>query len=439
MNNKVNNSINVGDNSNKNTFYQGNTVNGNVTQNTYNFLSIDSVIDSLANANQYDAIQAIAAGCFSAFSKRHPLYPDYTAKFDSELQRLVSSPANEEAVKKYPRSIRGTANIDRSQCVGIDDSETPLEYAYRTQTALDIDVESMNEYLGDEIDPYPQEKIEGILCAKIMPPEFPEAVEARLEAGDVSISFMLRRVPCQEFGKLVFCNTTFEQGFDVTLTKYKDNLHNITITKTYEADLNSQLLREKLFINISQSHQIKLIINNDSLIFPYSEDDLNNLIFKDAYIWADYIQKLIIIEEKTGCVFNRQFSTLSFSTNRMAHIMANSLMDYWTEEKLDFDDEIRCNYDGFSENVLNDEHSTVLNSEMKVLNITIQGVNFVASKMYIVYKNAKVNNLSSIRKSVKKKRSDILVTLKPMKGYDKFIKKTKLIEIKVSDSSNGTT
>lgn len=439
MNNKVNNSINVGDNSNKNTFYQGNTVNGDVTQNIYNFLSIDSVIDSLANANQYDAIQAIAAGCFSAFSKRHPLYPDYTAKFDSELQRLVSSPANEEAIKKYPRSIRGTANIDRSQCVGIDDSETPLEYAYRTQTALDIDVESMNEYLGDEIDPYPQEKIEGILCAKIMPPEFPEAVEARLEAGDVSIPFMLRRVPRQEFGKLVFCNTTFEQGFDVTLTKYKDNPHNITITKTYEADLNSQLLREKLFINISQSHQIKLIINNDSLIFPYSEDDLNNLIFKNAYAWADYIQKLIIIEEKTGCVFNRQFSTLSSSTNRMAHIMANSLMDYWTEEKLDFDDEIRCNYDGFSENVLNDEHVTVLSSEMKDLNITIQGVNFVASKMYIVYKNAKVNNLSSIRKSVKKKRNDILVTLRPMKGYDKFIKKTKLIEIKVSDSSNGTT
>lgn len=439
MNNKVNNSINVGDNSNKNTFYQGNTVNGDVTQNIYNFLSIDSVIDSLASANQYDAIQAIAAGCFSAFSKRHPLYPDYTAKFDGELQRLVSSPANEEAIKKYPRSIRGTANIDRSQCVGIDDSETPLEYAYRTQTSLDIDIESMNEYLGDEIDPYPQEEIEGILCAKIMPPEFPEAVEARLEAGDVSIPFMLRRVPCQEFGKLVFCNTTFEQGFDVTLTQYKDNLHNITITKTYEADLNSQLLREKLFINISQSHQIKLIINNDSLIFPYSEDDLNSLIFKNAYVWADYIQKLIIIEEKTGCVFNRQFSTLSSSTNRMAHIMANSLMDYWTKEKLDFDDEIRCNYDGFSENVLNDEHGTVLNSETKVLNITIQGVNFVASKMYIVYKNAKVNNLSSIRKSVKKKRNDILVTLRPMKGYDKFIKKTKLIEIKVSDSSNGTT
>ena len=66
-------------------------------------------------------------------------------------------------------------------------------------------------------------------------------------------------------------------------------------------------------------------------------------------------------------------------------------------------------------------------------------MNFVASKMYIAYKNAKVNNLSSIRKSVKKKRNDILVTLRPMKGYDKFIKKTKLIEIKVSDSSNGTT
>ena len=415
---------------------QGVTLNNITAENIFYTNNADGLLDILAASKNFDAIQDYANHMFSSFARQHILYPEYIAKYDYDLNRLVSSPANDEAIKKYPPHMEGKCTIDRSQCIGIDDSETPLEYAYRTQTILTANVTSLKEYLGEFEDPYPKKNIDiESTITFIEPPAFPDAIDALVESGSVAIPILFRRKPCKDFGKVLFGNVSSGHGFEIELSEVDDSI-SITIRRIPTDDLKSQLLREQLISQIIKTHKIKLIDKEeDKTIFDYTYDDraLEKPFFTMSSGLTKYIENLIFIEETLHCTFDSNVLTVNKEKKRMAFIIAASLKHSSTQEFLDFDDEVRCDYDSIGEEVLN------LNGEllgtytcvMKVLSIELQGVYFSADDYIINYKNAKINNISSVRKAVRKKRKNIIVTMRPEKGYDKFTKTVFIKNIKV--------
>ena len=70
------------------------------------------MIKTLGELGQYDAIQQQVMDILSAASQTHPLRPFFSAKFNNDLHKLVSTPETEDAFKRYPKKIKGEFRID---------------------------------------------------------------------------------------------------------------------------------------------------------------------------------------------------------------------------------------------------------------------------------------------------------------------------------------
>ena len=429
-NKKSRNTVRIGANSNDNTIIQNSNVNI-----FYNGDGNSALLENFANSNQYDAIQTMFKLDIEKYARMHPLYPYYTAKYDPFFNKLISKPENEEAIKKYPHSIKGNCHVDRSQCDNIHESENPFEYSYRTQKPLKVTLDSYNEFLGELEDPYPQVRLEDIVYSIISPPEFPPAVNAWVESGNVSIPISIRRCPCEEFGKYVFCNVSSSVGFNLELTYNKENFDDsgladikCIIKKKYDVELKNNLNRELLFLEIAKTKRLTIRTQEtNSIVFEYTEEQVQTSLYKNAPIFVNYFESLLYIESHTGCSFDHDFNSINTETIRHAFIIATSLKNCWTTEYKDFDNEVRCDYDSilsYSE-LFQSDNPLQLDCSLIDSIVTIQGILFHIEKALVVYNNVKINNVDSVRKSIKKKRKNILITMKPFNKGEKFKKETK--------------
>ena len=90
---------------------------------------------------------------------------------------------------------------------------------------------------------------------------------------------------------------------------------------------------------------------------------------------------------------------------------------------MDFDGEVRCDYDRIPENFLDDSSSEAeIVVESKSLNISLQGQHFSVDRYIIVYKDARINNLASVQKKREKHKKNILLTFRPIRGKEFFYK-----------------
>ena len=212
----ISNNASFAKNSSGNLAIQGNNIYNPVICSSNNEL-----MKMLSNAKQYEAIQAIVKDFLSAAATAHPLQPHFTAKYSSELERLISAPETEEALKKYPKTVKGTYRIDYNQFPYMDRSETPWAYAYRTQTKVELETTSYKEYLGDQEDPFPVTTYSAGMITIIEPPPFPDAVEASISSGESSIPISFRRKPCMEYGQVVFgIESLCGNGINIDLVVY---------------------------------------------------------------------------------------------------------------------------------------------------------------------------------------------------------------------------
>lgn len=408
----------IGNNANGNNVFQNNTFNNSTIVTGSN----NDLIKIFAEAGEYDKIQDIISYQLSAVRTIHPLSPDFSAKVDSELNKLVSTPETEEALKKYPKIIKGIWEIDYKKYPYMNKSETPWEYAYRTQTKVELKVESYQEYLGNTKDPYPlMTSADGIVTV-IDPPEFPKAFDANVVSGDVEIPIKLRRVPCFEYNKIILTNVSSNSIIDFKIILNKSNSDikfNINITSS--DDLNEQLLVEKLLYNIYNLKKIILTVGGKEVINSLIKaSDLKKDIFKYSHFLIRYIQCLLTIERFTKCHFNPSIESITNNEYQLAIVLSESLEGRWRLSKKEFD-EIRCNYDCIDNRIIKQAESiNQLNSISDSLSVHLQGVDFLIEKYISVYKNIKINNCDSVEKNIKRKKKNILITLKPNDNRETF-------------------
>lgn len=409
----------IGNNSNHNLVIQ----NSNVTNIVAN--SPVETVELMAKYGAYEDMQQYVQSILSAARDRHPLFPKFSATYSSELKKLVSTPETADAFEKHPKRIKGTFLIDYKKYPYMDRSETPWEYAYRTQTSVELTTKAYKEYLGDTEDPFPVAEYSEGMVTVIGFNEFPPAVNAIVKSGDVTIPIMLRRKPSLKFGELILGNESSGHGFNINVcTDESQNNTTINFFKVEDCDLRTHLICEELLDAIYETKKISITIGDVELMgATIDESQLKSNIFINAKILKVYIKNLLTIEKHTGCKFNPDIGEVSSDDIETSVIMAASLEGKWRLTRPSFDDAVRCDYDHIPEDIADyDGVDSESVAEMKVLPINLHGETFTAEKFIIVYRDAKINNISSVIKNRRKKKKNILLTMKPVDGKDVFCK-----------------
>lgn len=418
--NQIKNDSNIGSNSNGNTVIQGSQLSNPV----FMIGSNNDMLDFAAQMGRYDVVQQQFASMLTAAKKTHPLYPAFSADYNSKLGRLVSTPETVDAFREHPKKIKGTYRIDYTKYPHMDKRETPWEYAYRTQTTVEMDTTSYKEYLGDIEDPFPVLTYSEGMKTFIGAPEFPEAVDAIAISGDASIPFQLRRLPCVEYGWLLFGNVSENLGFDIRIkTNEAENKSTISFNKVQSVALETQLLREKLFQNMAETRKLRIVASgNDLLSMNLSEQDMAMDIFAAAKPLSSHIERLLSIEQFTGCRFNPCLDNVSAEDYHTTQMMAASIKGEWYPVRGKYDDGVRADYDKISKDLLEDPDSEKFSSESTIIRLSLYGQFFTADKAYAMYSDARISNFGSVKRAVGKKRNRIRITIKPKIGKEYFLK-----------------
>lgn len=423
------NKITIGKNSSDNIVLQNSTV-----DNMFLFGGNSDLIQTMSSMGRYDLIQKFIKESLQMASSTHPLRPYFSAKYSGELEKLVSTPETEDAFQQFPKKIKGTFLIDYKKYPYMNKSETPWEYAYRTQTKVEMQTTAYQEYLGDSVDPFPAIEYSDGMTTIINAPEFPPAVDATISSGCISIPIQLRRQPCLEFGKMIFGTDFDDIGFNLRFTTLNDSDKvDFKLTKTLNPDLSINLQREKLIKEMKETRKFKVMVGKSVLMEGIlEEEELTATIFETAPIMIRLLENLIVIESHLGCKFDVVGADVFTEDYRTAAILAASLEGSWYSRKMKFDDEVKCDYDNIPENIDDAANSTedkIIDST--VLSLSLFGQRFSADKYIIVYKDARINNVSSIIKNRQRKRKNIMMTFKPLNGKDYFVKYCKFEGIKI--------
>lgn len=419
----------IGNKSNNNIVVQNSTISNMVVCN-----NASDTVKMLGELKQFDALQQYITDILSTACTLHPLYPVFSAKLNNKLNKLISTPETEDAFKQYPKRIKGTYQINHENYPYMSKEETPWEYAYRTQMPVELEMTSYQEYLGDEIDPFPVTKYADGMITIIKAPSFPSPVNAKLSSGEITVSFKLQRKPCMEFGKMVFGTVSEECGFSFDLISYKGiEKTDFKISKTENYDLHILLQREKLFNEMRKTKRLTLKIEDDVFLdSTLNEKDLSSETFEKSPYIIKHLESLLVIEKHTACKFDLSISDVYPNDHTTALLLASSLDEKWLPIHMRFDNEIRCDYDNIPDNLTDDIYT---NSDFviegKMISVFLHGQHFSVDKYMIIYRNARINNIKSVIKNQKKKKKGILLTFKPTSGNETFIKFSKLEGIKV--------
>lgn len=421
--------VSIGSNSNQNIIIQNSQVNNLVL-----YPNAVDTIKILRASNCFEGIQRQVQDMMAAVKEAHPLYPVFSVSYDSDLDVLVSTPETADAFKRYPKNAKGSCKIDYSKYPHMNRAETPWEYAYRTQTFVELETTAYQEYLGDTEDPFPVIKHTDGMTMKIGFPEFPPAVHTVISSGDVKVPCEIRRKPWLEYEQMCFGTASKDCGLDIKIITYKDlKKIDIKLEKEYGLDLRILLQREKLLAAMYATKRVSIAIDDLPLLdIGLSETDLEAGMFRIAKQLIRYYEGLLKIEERLHCRFEPVSGEASLDDLHTALALEASLDGKWYRLETDFDDEIHCDYDCIPDDISDFNYDiSQLPIEGKVLGISLQGLHFTADKYTVCYQGARVNNIDSVMRNKKKRRKGILITFKPENGKKYFYKFCRFDGLKV--------
>lgn len=396
------------------------------------FNSSNELINYMGNSGQFDDMQKYICDMLDVAKKKHPLFPMFSATYNNSLDKLVSTPETEEALNKYPKNIKGKFKLDYKKYPNMNKGETPWDYAYRTQTSVELETTEYKEYLGDMEDPFPIKEYSDGMITVIKPSKFPEAVDATLVSGGIIFPFKLRRKPCLEYSQIIFGSVNEENGLSITITLFEgQNKLNFTFTKSDKCDLKTQILREKLINEINETKELSVFIGELKILNIYlDEAQLNSDMFLCAPYFLRLFEALLLIEDKMGIVFDK-ISDVNEKDYYLALMLESCLKNTWFIEKKTFDDDIRGDFKKiFDISILEEEEYNEILFKFENEKFELLGNTFLVEEIKIVYRNARINNYKSVIKNITKNKKNILLTFRPKKGYEYFIKEYKFEKVK---------
>ena len=185
--------------------------------------SIDKAV-ALAENGKIDEIGNGFKKVLNCISTEHPYYPDFG--YDYIGGRILSKPLTEEAKVKYPPKFSFTGAIRFGNQYYNDPNGNPLDYSYRHQIPITLEVSKALKLLGERLDPKQTEAEEFIGCTiTANPPEFPPAIPCAIKAGERAFFeyVLLRTQEIEDDGTYVINNREQDGSyyFEVKLNPHK--------------------------------------------------------------------------------------------------------------------------------------------------------------------------------------------------------------------------
>lgn len=174
------------------------------TLNDGSLFSLDKAV-KYAQAGQVDQVETGIRTVLKHMSLEHPLYPYYG--YDYSHDRVVSKPLTAEAKKLYPEKYKFTGALKIGGEYFNDPTGDPIDYAYRHQLPIMMEVSKAVRYLGDVIDPA-QSDMQNLKELHANPPEFPPAFACaiKIEKETYFDYILLRTREILDDGRIVLNN-----------------------------------------------------------------------------------------------------------------------------------------------------------------------------------------------------------------------------------------
>lgn len=206
-------------------------------------LSLDENM-KLARNGQIDKVGDNLSDVIKAVSTTHPLYPYYGYKITNPDGEFVSIALCKEAAIKYPPQFNIIANnvhVGSKHICELQGYDV-LEYSYRHQLPISLDVTIARKILGNIDDPAQAEakKLQGSKMI-LTPPEFPEAFPCSISMnGEMVFDYLLMRTKeILEDGTILVTNEEQgNRGFDIVFSINQINkeisfkIHPLTASNT---------------------------------------------------------------------------------------------------------------------------------------------------------------------------------------------------------------
>ena len=147
----------------------------------------------LVNNNQLNLVETKINNLFNIISTQHKLYPEYG--YSLNQGKFMSVPLQENSIQKYPPIMDIKADLQIGEYINYFNGFDPLDFSYRHQLDMIIQVKDARKLLGSIEDPcqYEAERMIGenlVLKHKEFPPAFPCSIKV---GGKIYFEYVLLR------------------------------------------------------------------------------------------------------------------------------------------------------------------------------------------------------------------------------------------------------
>lgn len=147
----------------------------------------------LVNNNQLNLAETKINNLFNIISTQHKLYPEYG--YSLNQGKFMSVPLQENSIQKYPPIMDIKADLQIGEYINYFNGFDPLDFSYRHQLDMIIQVKDARKLLGSIEDPcqYEAERMIGenlVLKHKEFPPAFPCSIKV---GGKTYFEYVLLR------------------------------------------------------------------------------------------------------------------------------------------------------------------------------------------------------------------------------------------------------
>lgn len=275
-------------------------------------LILDKIIESRSLFSLDEAMKSAEEGeindigrelnkFLDCISVKHPYYPDF--KIDYAHGNLISVPVTPEAAKRFPSSMTFTGAVRFGDDYYNDPNGNPLDYAYRHQLPMTMEVKMVQKYLGEKPDPFQDDVAE--LAGKTMiaePPAFPPAFPCSIKVGsEVFFDYVLLRIQeIEDDGTYVIGNK--EQNgylyFEIRINPNKPGQPDFRIK--IEKGSNKERLKYVEFMNTLSKEKnlhIYLLDEGEDFLAGYINDFELHTGFASVDEEIDYLERVCTIED----------------------------------------------------------------------------------------------------------------------------------------------
>lgn len=262
--------------------------------------SIDKAIQ-LAEARNLLAIETGVSKVLDHISLTHPLYPHFGYTYTGE--RLQSKALTKEAGELFPPRYVFTGIVRFGETYYTNFDKDPLDYAYRHQLPMTMEVSKAVKYLGDIPDPI-QSEVEGLAGKAILavPPKFPPAFPCSIKVGDIVFFeyILLRTQEILDDGTYVISNKEQDNHFhfEVRINPQTPSRPDFTINMNH-ADNHELLNYAKFMKTLSEEKDIHIYVleAGQDIIAGYINDIGYKTGFASIDEEIDFLDRICAIED----------------------------------------------------------------------------------------------------------------------------------------------